>query len=577
MTRYIRYAIPIVILIAGIIYFLLKNNAPENYRINEATLTDGQQLFAKQCMSCHGIQDDGFGPPLGGITSLLSKEELTNFIKNPTKVIESGNERAIAMQSRYKRLMPSFKHIQDADIEAILAYIQHQTELHKIKPITMEESSAIEGLTGRLVPPVKKSEIKIELEEVIQLPQLDDSAYLGVVTLRAHPSGNGTLFASDQNGIIYSIKNGKAETFMDMREQIEDFQSGPGIATGLGSFDFHPDYLSNGLIYISHAETYKGQQADYAIASDSLKSEVQWVVAEWKMNDVTSNNFKGTHRELLRVHAPNFAHGLQELAFIPDLEKDDPDYGLLYFGYGDGGSNNIHHPELGHHLKSFLGTIMRIDPAGNNSTNQNYGIPESNPFANEADPLTVKEIYAYGFRNPHHMSWDKNNGNRMIATDIGEANIEELNIIENGSDYGWPNREGDYGIATLRDLKTVFKLQDSDLGLYKRPFLQYDHEEGNAISGGYVYEGDITALKNKYVFGDIVNGKLFYANIDSQLSDSNVYELAITQNGKTTTLKEMCNTERLHLRVCYDPYNKELYLITKTDGKIWKITNAREH
>jgi glucose/arabinose dehydrogenase len=155
---------------------------------------------------------------------------------------------------------------------------------------------------------------------------------------------------------------------------------------------------------------------------------------------------------------------------------------------------------------------------------------------NETDPLTVKEIYAYGFRNPHRMAWDTAHGNRMMATDIGESNIEELNIIENGGDYGWPSREGSYGIATLKDLKTVFKLQQSDLDLYKKPFAQYDHEEGNAISGGYIYEGDLTALNDKYIFGDIVNGKLFYVNIDPQLTDSTVYELAITQEGAPTNL-----------------------------------------
>ena len=284
--------------------------------------------------------------------------------------------------------------------------------------------------------------------------------------------------------------------------------------------------------------------------------------------------FTGTHRELLRLHAPTFGHGLQDLSFIPGLKNKDPDFGLLYFGYGDGGSNNIKHPELGHHLRSFLGTIMRIDPAGSNSRNGKYGIPASNPFSDETDPLTVKEIYAYGFRNPHRMAWDKANLNRMMTTDIGESNIEELNIIKNGGDYGWPNREGNYGILTLKDLKTVFTLREGDLDLYKKPFAQYDHMEGNAISGGFIYEGDLAPLKNKYIFGDIVNGKLFYVNIDPQLTDSTVYELSIIQNGKETNLQEMSQTKRLHLRIAYDQFKKELYVITKVDGKIRRVVKA---
>ena len=568
--RYFFLSIATLLLIGITIYLMSQN---KDYTTDEATLAQGKILFTKHCMSCHGLQEDGIGPPLGGITKVLPKKVLLDFIKDPVRVIGLGDERAVSLQKRYKLMMPSFAWMNESEISSILAYVHAQTLLHHIEPLALNKKMVGDGLSGRLLAPVEKSGLKIEMEEVVQLPLLGESTDLGVVTLRAHPSGDGTLFASDQHGVIYRISDRKAEIFLDVRAEIKDFQSGPGIATGVGSFDFHPDFINNGLIYITHAETYKGQQADYVI-SDSIKSEVQWVIGEWKMENVDAKKFTGTHRELLRLHAPNFGHGCQDLAFIPGLKKDDPDYGLLYVGYGDGGSNNIKHPEFGHHLKSFLGTIMRIDPAGTNSRNGKYGIPAGNPFVNEVDTATVKEIYAYGFRNPHRLAWDKANGNRMMATDIGEANIEEINIIENGGDYGWPNREGNFGIATLRDLKTVFKLSKSDHELYKAPFAQYDHEDGLAISGGYIYEGDITPLQNKYIFGDIVNGKLFYVNIDPLLSDSTVYELAILQNGNETDLQRMSHTKRLHLRIGYDQFLKELYVITKADGKIRRVTKA---
>lgn len=569
MFRYILYLTAIVVS-GSIVFYMMK---PDDYLTDSTSIAQGKDLFTKHCMSCHGLQNDGIGPPLGGVTHLYSRISLINFIKNPLNVIESDDSRAVALQRRYKLVMPSFEWMKDTEISSILAYIDYESKLHQIEPLSIDKKNTEAGLTGRLVKPVQKSEIRIELEEVVQLPRIGTSSDLGVVTLRAHPSGDGTLFVSDQNGLIYRIKQGKAIIFVDVRNYIEDFQAGPGIATGVGSFDFHPDFLNNGLIYITHAETYKGQKADYAV-SDSLKSVVQWIIGEWKMENADGTVFSGSRRELLRLHAPNFAHGCQEITFIPGVKKSDPDYGLLYIGFGDGGSNNIRHPELGHHLKSFLGSIMRIDPAGNNSRNGKYGIPATNPFAKEADPMIVKELYAYGFRNPHRMTWDKTHGNRMMATDIGEANIEELNIIENGGDYGWPAREGIYGIATLKDMKTVFRISESDRDLYKKPFVQYDHEDGNAISGGHIYEGDLVLLKNKYIFGDIVNGKLFYVNIDAHLSDSTVYELTIIQDGKDTNLQEMSQTKRLHLRVAYDQYNRNLYLITKADGRIRRVVNA---
>ena len=503
MVRYFLYFL--ILISAGVvIYFTFRK---KNYTSDDATLANGKILFTKYCSSCHSLEADGFGPPLGGITSVRSKDALMDFIQNPSKVIASNEERAVSQLTRYKQVMPAFEWMQEKEISSILSYIHHESELHHIEATSIQDDSTNAGLTGRLVAPVKKSGLKIELEEVVQIPRIKDtSPDLGIVTLRAHPSGDGTIFVSDQNGVLYKVSNGKADIFLDVRKHIKDFQSGPGIATGVGSFDFHPDFLNNGLIYITYAETFKGQKADYLI-SDSIKSEVQWIISEWKMDDVKSPVFSGTHRELLRLHAPTFAHGCQDIGFIPDLKKNDPEYGLLYFGYGDGGANNIKHPELCHHLRSFLGTVMRIDPAGNNSKNGKYGIPADNPFVNETDPLTVKEIYAYGFRNPHRLTWDPANNNRLMVTDIGEANIEELNIVEKGGDYGWPNREGNFGITTTKDMKTVYKLGKSDLDRFKKPFAQYDHQEGNAISGGYVYEGNLTPLKNKYVFGDIVNGQ----------------------------------------------------------------------
>jgi glucose/arabinose dehydrogenase len=393
-----------------------------------------------------------------------------------------------------------------------------------------------------------------------------------VATLRAYPSGDGTLFVSDQIGIIYRISQGKLDTFFNIRSIIKDFIYEPGIGTGLGSFAFHPDFLHNGLFYTTHAEGFKGLPADNGF-SDSLKIGLQWVLTEWKMTDVRAKTFQGTHRELLRLNTPTTAHGVQDIGFVPGLNKKDPGYGMLYLGCGDGGSNNIRHPELSHTTSSFLGTIIRIDPAGRNSPNGKYGIPADNPFVTDKNPATRKEIWAYGFRNPHRMCWDLSYGVRMIAADIGESNIEEVNIIEKGGDYGWSRREGNYAISTKIDLKNVYPVRQDDTTRYRGPFGQYDHNDGNAISGGFVYHGPLTSLDNKYIFGDIVQGKLFYLNIDRNLTDSTVYELTVEQNGKETSLRQLNNIQRVHLRIGYDPFSGTLYIMTK-NGKIRRVTKA---
>ncbi|MEI9943036.1 MAG: hypothetical protein WDN26_02335 [Chitinophagaceae bacterium] len=100
------------------------------------------------------------------------------------------------------------------------------------------------------------------MEEVIQIPRIIDSfPDLGIVTLRAHPSATAYCLPATRTELFTgSIMAG--QIFMDMRKLIKDFQHGPGIATGIGSFDLHPDFLNNGLLYITHAETFKGQPTD---------------------------------------------------------------------------------------------------------------------------------------------------------------------------------------------------------------------------------------------------------------------------------------------------------------------------
>jgi hypothetical protein len=573
MYRYFLFGLLFVLLGIATIYL---TKTRQNYATDQATIRAGKALFSKYCSSCHGLQEDGFGPPLGGITAVFSQQDLVNFISNPSEAIAAGDQRSIVLQRRYRQVMPAFNWMDSKDMLSILAFIDRESAIHQIAPLVVSQEVSDISLSGRLVDPVARSELAVELAEIVKIPQLEGSSPdLGIVTLRAHPLANGILYAGDQDGIIYRIEGNSANVFLDLRDEIPDFQSGPGIATGLGSFDFHPDYLNNGLLYILYAETYHGQKADHSV-TDTVQSAAQWILSEWKVNDVSARQFEGSHRELLRLHAPTFGHGAQDLQFNHGLAQDDPDYGLLYFGYGDGGCNNIGRPDMCHRLTSFLGTIMRIDPLGSNSNNGKYGIPSDNPFVNEKDPATVKEIYAFGFRNPHRFTWDVSDIHLMIATDIGESNIEEINFIEKGGDYGWPRREGNYGILTTKDKKTVYPISDSDLQLYKKPFAQYDHEDGHAVSGGFVYDGDILALKNKYIFGDIVTGNLFYLDLSNEAADSTIHQLGIIENDRPTSLSEMSGATRMHLRISYDRYKKEMYIITKCDGTIRKIVQAYE-
>jgi hypothetical protein len=160
------------------------------------------------------------------------------------------------------------------------------------------------------------------------------------------------------------------------------------------------------------------------------------------------------------------------------------------------------------------------------------------------------------------------------VADIGEANVEEVNIVVNGGDYGWSSQEGLYGVNTRIDKTVLFELSDVQKQKINLPFGQYDHSDGNAISGGFIYEGPLSVLAGKYVFGDIVTGRLFYMNIDPAISDSTIYAINLANQGKESSMRELSGQKRVHLRIGYDRATKELFLTTKKEGMIRKVSNA---
>jgi len=221
------------------------------------------------------------------------------------------------------------------------------------------------------------------------------------------------------------------------------------------------------------------------------------------------------------------------------------------------------------------GSIIRIDPLGSNSRNGTYGIPPGNPFSKPGDEKSVPEIYAWGFRNPHRISWSQSG--QLLAVNIGEHNIEALNIIRAGHFYGWPIREGTFVERFFYNTGKIYPLPKND-SIYHvtYPVAQFDHDEGVAISGGFEYRGTaLPQLAGKYVLGDLASGKLFFVNMkDLRLGkQATIKKWRITANGVPTTLAQLCGNARVEMRFGKDSKG-ELYLLTKADGKVYKLVSA---
>ena len=555
--NYTKLFLPVVL------SFLFACQPEKNNKIGSDISTDaaqikqGKELFNTLCSSCHDFKNKGIGPNLSGVTREVGSQWIKEFIKNPAKKIDEKDPRAKALFEQFRVYMQGFPSLKGQELNSLLSY------MHTFEKPQEESVDSIPSLKNPIPDTIQSSGIVIDLEYVTQIPASQNESPTARINKIDCEKGSGRLFVHDLRGFLYELKDGKPSLYMSMKESKKDFIHKPGLGTGLGSFAFHPEFMSNGLLYTTHTEPAGTKPTDFNYA-DSIPVALQWVVVEWKLKDPSSDTFSATSRELMRIDFVTGIHGVQEITFNPNSTKGDADYGMLYLGVGDGASAEKGFIHLAHHKGGEVwSSILRIDPRGNNSDNGKYGIPTDNPFANTPDK--VKEIWAYGFRNPNRMTWDESG--RLLATDIGMHNIEELNVIEPGKFYGWPIREGTFLLNPYGDINKVYPLPDNDADeSVTYPLIQYDHDEGAAISGGFTTNE--SPLNGKYIFGDIPTGKFFVS--DLSVTNPEIQKLDVSFNNQVTDWHTLSGSRRVDLRFgkgC----NGEVYIYTKADGKIYRI------
>ena len=294
-------------------------------------------------------------------------------------------------------------------------------------------------------------------------------------------AGDGTnrLFVLEQHEALVRVFNNEpgvesAGTFLDLSDRVRI----EGGEEGLLGLAFHPNYASNGYVYV------------YYSASSPRRSVIERFTVSAEdpnMADIESGLV------ILEISQPYSNHNGGQLAF-------GPADGYLYIAVGDGGSGGD--PDgHGQNRETLLGNILRID-VDNTEGDLNYRIPPDNPYADNTQNFR-EEIFAYGFRNPWRMSFDPPTGQLWVG-DVGQTAREEVGVVKLGENHGWNTMEGFLCFPSSADCNP------SGLTL---PVWDYGRSQGQSVTGGHVYRGSrVQEYAGFYFFADFATGRLWALN-----------------------------------------------------------------
>ncbi len=369
-------------------------------------------------------------------------------------------------------------------------------------------------------PPPALTSAAPRLETLRLVPVLEDEESLEFMDLTSPTNlvqtDYGDVLVSDQSGLVLSFNETvlRRESehifyteFLDIRDQVSD----RGSEEGLLGLALDPNNDRHLYVYYS--------------ASNPRRS----IISRFVYYPLNGEADPDTELVILEIEQPYANHNGGQITFDPD--------GYLYIGLGDGGAAGDPQGN-GQDTSTLLGSILRID-VSESTGEQPYAIPPGNPFA---DGGGRPEIWAYGLRNPWRFSFDRDTGD-LWAGDVGQNEWEEIDIIEEGGDYGWNILEGNH----------CFNPHDNcDRKGTIPPVLEYSLDGTPcSVIGGYVYRGEsIPWLQGAYIYGDFCSGK--------------VHGLRY-YNGQVTEHKELADTG-LRIMSFAEDNDGELYLLSQGEG-----------
>ncbi len=448
------------------------------------------------------------------------------------------------------------------------------------------------------------SRLALQLTEVASFPKSDPVPpttdprimrharinYLGEV-----PDGSGRFFVPDLNGMLYLVKRGTPTPYLNVGAYAgADFWNHRGIGNGFGFVTFHPDFKRNGRFYTVHTEARDALTKTPDLPAQT-NPQVHGVITEWTAARPSADTFVGTHREIFRLALRNYFHGIQEINFNPTAHRYSEDYGLLYVAVGDGGGG------VSGAGSAEPGDPVRQDPADRPARHGQRQRPlrraEEQPVrrttrrarrdlrVRAAQPAPVQLGSAPDLGLQHAPAAQPHvPGRHRRAQHRGDLRGEarrQLRLDRPRGPVRHPRRRPDCSVYPL-------PADDAKFG-YTYPVAGYDHERppdsppcrdhGYGVIGGFVYRGHaVPALRGKYVFGEDVHGNVFYTETQEmrrggKLATIHEFQL-LDRTGKRVTMADLAGDVRVDLRFGTDRAG-ELYILSKANGKIWKVTGSR--
>jgi putative heme-binding domain-containing protein len=515
----------------------------------------GQAIFMDEsrvaCSKCHTLDGSGAkaGPELGGIGDKYPRSELIRSILEPSAVIAIGYGTTVIETKDDETISGIIKQATDSWIELAnsdgkpvrvpLANVREQR--------TSDLSLMPEGLETGLKPQ-EFADLIAYVESLHQpgtnlartkgmpeiIPQatrfMDFPRFFKENVLFNHPLWFGEVpgftnrfVVLEHGGKSWLVEHGpngdEQIVLLDLSGQLR-----VGGATGLLGLSFHPHFQENHKYYLKYQVLKEGRIVTHLV--------------ERQFSPDFRSDAGIPARVLLEIGSATQDHHGGALGFGAD--------GFLYFGMGDTGPQRDPQGH-GQDLNTLWGKILRLD-VDHSDGGRAYAIPSDNPFLGRSD--AKPEIWAYGFREPWRLSFDRPTGNLWVG-DVGQDKVEEVTIVRRGENHGWNVYEG----------HTPFSDQyRRPKEIYIPPVFSYSHRHGVSITGGYVYHGkSAPQMQGHYFCGDFETRRVW----------------AITQTNRT--LDTVVEIGRAPTRISSfgEDHTGELFVVGYDAGFIYRMDLSR--